>query len=212
MNNYDPTDAASYRLTRAFILDPNIKHFPHNNAPKDLILTRMGIMNLDKIIDETRLEKFETITAATYDRKDDPDFWLMAQLDITVMLMNDVIDVAGNFLSDELEMSPFLRSELRHSKGRQTLDKLLGIWLYPNADKPLPDILTKTEAELLQIICHWLDNNPRRPRPFFWALQDMAMQILKKGVVIEEGRIRALARYIHIHRNDPPDFEKLAQI
>jgi len=86
------------------------------------------------------------------------------------------------------------------------------VWLYPHAKKPLPDILTKYEAETLQIICHWLDKNPRRPRPFFWAIQDMVWDQFRGSPPLAGDRMRQLAIYINEHRDDPPDFEALKRV
>ena len=180
--------------------------------PKDLILTRMGILTADTIIDENCLEKLEAISEASFARKDDPEFWLMAHLDITMMLMNDEIDLDGNFLANELNVESFLRHELRKGAERKLWNKIAGIWLYPNEQKLLPEVLTKYEAESLQIICQWLSKKPRKPRPFFWFLQDMVWDQFRGSPSLNGQRMRQLALYIHKHRNDPPNFEALARI
>lgn len=199
-------------MFRRILLNPDIKTFPGTDTPKDLVLTRMGILTADTLIDEGRLAAFEKLSDETYARRNDPNFWLMNQLDITVMLMNDVIDLEGHFIADSFEVTPFLRSELRHGAERDLWNKIAGLWLYPNAQKLLPETLTKYEAETLQIICQWLSSKPRRPRPFFWVIQDMVWDQFKESPSLNEQRIRDLALYIHQHRNDPPDFEALAAI
>jgi len=196
-------------LMRRLILNPDIKNFPGSDVPKDLILTRMGILTADTVIDEERLIKFEALIDKAYKRRNDPDFWVMNQLDMTVMLMNDIIDLDGNIIGEELEVTPFLRMELRHGAERKLWNKVAGLWLYPHAKKPLPDILTKHEAETLQIICYWLDKKPRSPRPFFWAIQDMVWGQFNGDPTLVGDRMRELAIYIHEHRNDPPNCDVL---
>ncbi len=197
-------------LMRRLILNPDIKNFPGSDVPKDLILTRMGILTADTIIDEERLIKFEALTDDAYKRRNDPEFWLMNQLDMTVMLMNDIIDLDGNVIGKELEVTPFLRMELRHGPERKLWNKIAGLWLYPRVQKPLPDTLTKHEAETLQMICYWLSRKePRRPRPFFWMIQDMVWDQFRGSPPLSGDRMRQLAIYIHEHRDDPPDFEVL---
>lgn len=199
---------------RRFICDPAITTFPCTDIPKELVLARMGIITPGAIdgLDKVRLEKLIQTTEELHARRNDPDYWMIPQLDTMVLLVNDVIDVDGNFLSDEIEVEPLLRKDLRSGDERQLWDDVAGWWLYPNSQKPCPAILTKPEAEFLQIACHWIDPNPRRPRPFFWAIQDMVWDVFKGSPPLVEKRIRQLARHIHEHRTEEPDHTALSRL
>ncbi|MEM7662779.1 MAG: hypothetical protein AAF292_11055 [Pseudomonadota bacterium] len=201
-------------VLRRLILNPDIKHFPGSDTPKDLILSRMGILTPGSKtgIDMDRLDKWIAISDETYARRDDPSFWLMSHLENSIMLMNDIIDLDGNFIAEDIEVTPFLRKELKDGPGRKLWDKVAGVWLYPGQQKGAPEVLTKWEAETLQLVCYWLSSVPRSPRPFFWFIQDMTWGQLNGDKPIVGDRMRQLAQYIHDHRNEPPDFEKLKKI
>lgn len=201
-------------LLRRIICDPAIITFPGTDIPKELVLTRMGIITPGAIdgIDLARLDKLIQTTEQLHTRCKDPDHWLIPQLDTLVLLVNDVIDLRGRFLSDEIEVEPLLRKGLRRGNGRQFWDEVAGWWLYPNSQKPCPTILARREADFLQIACHWIDPNLRRPRPFFWAIQDMVWDAFKGSPPLVEKRIRQLARYVHEHRDDDVDHTALSQL
>ena len=196
---------------RQILLVPNIKTIPGSDEPKDIVLARMGILRPDGI-DEDRLQKMEEVFDATYARRDDPNFWLMNRLHMTCLLMDQAIDLDGNILADQLEVTPLLRKELREGPERVLWNQIAGLWLYPEQKKNLPEYVSKYEAEMLQTVCAWLDNDPRRPRPFFWRIQDMTYDQFRGSPPFNGDRMRQLARFIHAHRDDPPDFERLAAL
>lgn len=164
-DNNSPTIANE--MFRRMILDPNTTTIPGTDYPKDLILKRLGIQTINTQIDEARLARFFTVVDGMIKRDTDPDYWLPNNIDLTVMLCDEMIDLDGHLLADNFEVTPFLDKSLRHSGKRQLFDRIAGIWLYPNQEKPLPDIITRAEAEFLQTVCYWLVKNLPRPRGFF---------------------------------------------
>lgn len=206
-DNQSPVIANS--MFRQMILDPDVTTMPGTTYSKDLIIKRLGIQTMDKQIDEVRLQKFFAVVDSMIKRDDDPDYWLPNHLDITIMLCDEMIDLDGNLLIDEFEVTPFLDKSLRHGGKRKLFDRLAGIWLYPNQDKALPDIITRSEAEHLQTVCHWLVKNPPRPRGFFWEIQRMAHSQAKGRFSFDIDRLRQIARFIHEHRDMEPNFDLL---
>lgn len=210
-NKSDDTNSpiTAEQMFRRMILDPGTTTIPGTNYPKAIILKRLGIQTINTQIDEKRLAQFFAVVDGMIKRDTDPDYWLPNDLDTTVMLCDEVIDFDGNLLVDNFEVTPFLDKSLRHGGKRQLFDKIAGIWLYPNQEKPLPDIITRAEAEFLQTVCYWLVKNPPRPRGFYWEIQRMAHSQAKGRVTFDTDRLRQIARFIYNHRDMTPNYDLL---